>query len=128
MLIGLLRQVAIVLTGLAFLGGGTIQALPPSDLLSPPMQDAMDAMTTMADCPHVRMPQSHMPAPIGPMPCKGMTLDCMKWMGCIGFPSLPTPVGQASAPVEYGPVAYWSAVWLGDGVSIKPDLLPPIGV
>ena len=124
MLVRLLRRAVVLLVASAFLGGATIQALPPSDLLSPPARDVMAAMDAMADCP--LMQAAHQSGPAKPMPCNGMTPDCMKWMGCIGFPSLPTPVAQASAPVEYGRVAYWSAVRLGDGVSIKPNLLPPI--
>jgi hypothetical protein len=126
MLTRLLRCVAVAVTGLAFLTGATIQVLPPGDLAMPPVRTAMDAMDAMADCPHMHAQAQHKAGPPKPMPCKGMTLDCMKWMGCIGFPNLPTPVAQGSAPVEYGRVAYWSVASLGDGRAIKPNLLPPI--
>jgi hypothetical protein len=127
MLIRLLRCVAVVVSGLAFLAGATVQALPPSDLLAPPVRVAMDASDAMADCPHLNAQAPHKTEPMQPMPCRGMTLDCMKWMGCIGFPSLPSPVVQATAPVEYGRVAYAAATSIGRGISIEPSLLPPIG-
>jgi len=47
-------------------------------------------------------------------------------MGCIGLPGLPTRIGQVFAPVDYAAVAYLSAASFGDGLSIEPDLLPPI--
>ncbi len=123
MLIGLLRRVVIVLTGLAFLGGATVQALPPSDLAPASTQPASDAT---ADCAHMAMAPAHHPDSSQPMPCTGVTPDCLKAMGCIGFPNLPTAAGQVAEPVDYGRVAYWSAVALGDGRSIAPILLPPI--
>ncbi|MBI3514894.1 MAG: hypothetical protein HY060_12655 [Proteobacteria bacterium] len=119
----MLRRAAIVLTGLAFLGGATVQALPPNDLLP---ASAQDPMTVMADCGHMDMQPAQHSGSTKPMPCTGVTPDCLKWMGCIGFPSLPMPLGLAGAPVEYGRVAYWLAAAFSDGVSVEPDLLPPI--
>lgn len=123
MLIGLLRRVAILFSGLAFLAGATVQALPPSALQP---AAAAEVMADMSDCPHMgaqAMPGSH---PSKPMPCTGITPDCVKWMGCIGSPNLPTPAGAVSAPVEHVHVAYLMMSSAGDGVSIEPDLLPPI--
>lgn len=123
MLIGVLRRVAAVLTGLAFLGGAVVQALPPSD---PAAMAAPAAAVAMVDCDSMAMAPDRDPGAPQPMPCKGVTPDCLKSMNCIGLPNLPTLVVQVAGPVAYGHVAYWLAPAAGDGVSIEPDLLPPI--
>lgn len=125
MLIATLRRIAAVFTVLSFVGGATVQALPPSDLLSAPSNGTMAGM---ADCEHMAMatqPEQQSGSTL-PLPCKGMTPDCLKWMGCIGFPSLPASAGEIGVRVEHGRIDYWSAAPMSAGVSVEPDLLPPI--
>jgi hypothetical protein len=123
MLVRLLRRAVALLTALAFLGGATVQAMPPSHPLSAP---GLDTGAALADCGHMAMPPAQPAGSTKPMPCDPVTPDCLKAMGCIGFPSLPTPAGHVPEPVEYGRVAYSSAPMLGDGLTIEPNLLPPI--
>jgi hypothetical protein len=47
-------------------------------------------------------------------------------MGCIGSPTLSTRSDELSRPVQYSLVAYWSSPRARVGLSIQPDLLPPI--
>ncbi len=120
----LLHRLLLVVTAFAFLGGATLQAMPVTDA---------QVQTSGADrAMAAGMPCEHMDALKGAgaplLPCKAMTPDCIKQMGCIGFPDLP----QAS--VLATPVAYYSAVdyryfqQTSDGLSRKPDLFPPIAI
>lgn len=121
MLIGLLRRFVILVTALAFLGGATVQALPPSDLLATPAAGDTGATT---NCDH--MGTGDVGSTKQPMPCTGITPDCLKWMGCIGSPNLPSVAGQVPAPIEYDRIAYWATPSSGGSITAAPPLLPPI--
>jgi len=57
-----------------------------------------------------------------------MDPECIKQMGCLGTPSLPLRLGTNFVPFAYGKVEYSTPAVLRAGRSIKPDLLPPIGL
>jgi hypothetical protein len=117
-----LRRAVLVLTGLAFIGGATVQAMPPSDLMG--IATTQLAMSTDGDCPGMKMDAQ--PTPAKTTPCKTVELDCVKSMGCIGSPTIPGRSDALAAPVQYARVAYWSTLSLQAGCSIEPDLFPPI--
>jgi hypothetical protein len=122
MLWALLHRLTIALTIAAFVGGMTLQLLPPKAALA-----ANGTAPVSGDCLHMAMPPHD--AGVGhTMPCKGMDPECVKQMGCLGTPSLPLRFGASFVPFAYGKVAYWSPAILRDGRSIKPDLFPPIGL
>ena len=52
-------------------------------------------------------------------------LDCVKQMGCIGSPNLPSRSAELRTPVSYSRVTYSSPTEERAGLSIAPDLLPP---
>ncbi len=60
------------------------------------------------------------------VPCKGISLDCAKQLGCISSPALPAQSTALGTLTVYGRVAYWPLATLQAGLSIKPDLFPPI--
>lgn len=119
-MLAFLRRLTLALTAVAFLSGATVQVLPQSSEAM--MALAAAASGPMADCDQMAMQH---PAPGRPMPCKTVTTDCLK-MSCIGSPSLPVRAALVAAPVEYGQVVYAATSRGRPGISIEPDLLPPI--
>jgi hypothetical protein len=117
MLRAILRRVILAATAIAFLSGATVQLLPLSVAAMP-----SNATATMPDCERMGV---HAAMPHPPAPCKSVTLDCLK-MGCIGSPTLPTRSGGVTAPAEYGRIGYPVVASWRAGISIEPDLFPPI--
>jgi hypothetical protein len=121
MLWAVFHRLVVALTLLAFVGGMTLQVLPPKAAF------AAGTMAVPGDCSHVAMPPAD-PGPAHKVPCKGMDPECIKQMGCLGTPSLPLRLGAAFVPIAYTIVAYWTRALSKDGRSIKPDVFPPIGL
>jgi hypothetical protein len=122
---GLIRQLLIVVTAVAFVGGATLQIMPVAEV-----QTAQAPGTgTQANLPCDQMAAMvQVPGLAGEtMPCKGITPDCIKQMGCIGVPTL-VPADGLATPVVYTAIIYWPGRQLLDGVSHEPDLLPPINL
>jgi hypothetical protein len=117
-----LHQLWVVVTVLAYLGGATLQAMPLTDLSEVSVKPA----TMTADMPCDQM--NDMTAANGPSdhtPCKGITPDCIKQMGCIGVLSLPHTAALAT-PVAYATVDYWAPLLRLGSLPHKPALFPPI--
>jgi hypothetical protein len=62
----------------------------------------------------------------GPVPCTDMTPTCIVDVGCAFVVSLPAPHLGLSAPLSWTRVAYGTSSNASRGLSIKPDLTPPI--
>jgi hypothetical protein len=122
MMLRFLHRFLLIVTAFAFLGGATLQAMPAADT---------QVQTSGADMAMAAgMPCEHMEAVKGAgvplLPCKGMTADCIKQMGCIGFPDLPQGSALAAPVTYYAAVDYRYFQQTSDGLSLKPDLFPPI--
>jgi hypothetical protein len=52
--------------------------------------------------------------------------DCVKQVGCVGTPNLPTLSDALNGPASYTTVSYASSTERCAGLSIEPDLSPPI--
>jgi len=124
MMLRFLHRFLLVVTAFAFLGGATLQSLPVADA----QIQTSGAGAAMA----AGMPCEHMDAMKGAgaplLPCKGMTPDCIKQMGCIGFPDLPQGSALAAPVAYYAAVDYRNFQQRSDGLSRKPDLFPPIAI
>jgi hypothetical protein len=118
-----LNRVIAVVTIFAFIGGMSVQAMPSAEALGL----TRPAQVTKADmdCARMAAERAHSGAP-KPMPCKGNMLDCVKQMGCIGSPTLPSRCDEVQTPASYTEVAYWSPTQALPGLSIEPDLFPPV--
>ena len=60
------------------------------------------------------------------MPCKHLMPGCMKQMGCFEASNLPSRSDVLSGSVSYTMVLYASLTEHRAGLSIEPDLFPPI--
>jgi hypothetical protein len=120
-----LRRLLVVLTGLAFLGGAVVQAMPSARLMASACGDATQTVTGDC-CAKMAMKDHAMPAPMKQVPCKGILLDCAKQLGCITSQALPASLTALGSPTAYGCVAYWPPLASRTGLSVKPDLFPPI--
>lgn len=119
----LLRCLVLVLIGLAFLGGTTMQALPPSAAAMMARASAAP-MPGCADMAAGMMRNTGAPLPAAPVH-KGITPDCVKLTHCLCVPDLPVQPRLAQAPVAYASVAYWSPDRRLDGRSPTPLPFPP---
>jgi hypothetical protein len=118
----LLHRLIVAVTILAFVGGMTLQLMPPKAVFA-----AATTTATERDCQHMAVPSPQADSS-HTMPCKGMDPECIKQMGCLGTPSLPLQLTADFVPFVYDAVAYWMLAESSDGRSIKPELLPPIGL
>ena len=122
-----LRRLLIVLTGLSFLIGVTVHAMARPELMA---SGCMDAAQTATDdcCAKMAMKDHAMRAPMKHVPCKGISLDCANQLGCISSQALLAPSTALGSPTAYGCVAYWPPLASRTGLSVKPDLSPPIAL
>jgi hypothetical protein len=90
-----------------------------------PPHGAVNAATSEC-CANMAMKDHATPAPMKQEPCKGISVDCAKEVGCISSPALPAPSLALGTPAVYGHVAYSLLATSRAGLSIKPDLFPPI--
>lgn len=108
-----LRLIMLVFVGLTFLGGTTVQALPPSSMAA--MAEAGTPMPCCDDAADTGMPGPH----------RGITPDCVKVMQCLGIPALPVQAWLDSTFVSYAVVSYWSPDRRLSGQSPTPSPFPP---
>jgi hypothetical protein len=112
-----LRSLMAVLTFVAFFGATTVQAMP----FARTQAAAATAEAAMpADCPgHAA------PAAPAKSPCDGLSLDCVKQLGCIGVASLPLVAPVASAVVAWTPAQWSVAEGTLHGRGLEPPDPPP---
>jgi hypothetical protein len=122
-----LRRLLIVVTGLSFLIGATVHATPRLKFMASGCRDA--AQTATEDCCAKMAMKDHAArALMKHVPCKGISLDCANQLGCIYSQALPTPLTALGSPTTYRCVAYWPPLASGTGLSVKPNLFPPISL
>jgi len=116
-----------ILTAFAFILAMSVQAVPSAE--APGLTAAAKTADLAADvdehCPRMAAehPDRGMPQL---MPCKGIMPDCVKQMGCIGSPGVASRSGEMQRRVSYTTVIYWSPAEERAGLSVEPDLFPPI--
>jgi hypothetical protein len=59
-------------------------------------------------------------------PCTGHMPNCVDHIGCVTVPALPTSPASLSVPVEWTSLNYDLAPEALAGISVKPELSPPI--
>jgi hypothetical protein len=118
MMIRVLRQLLFVLIAFAIVGGTTTQFAQSAQYAGP---------MTMAGMPCDMMMMSAAGADHGkPMaPCKGMTPDCIKQMGCVTDVALPARLVKDEFVAHFTTVDYWSALSKLAELIRTPEPLPP---
>ena len=117
-MVHVLRHILLALVALALVGGTT------SDFARAaaygPVMATMEVPCDMA------MPMSASGDDAKPMPpCKGLTADCIKQMGCVTVVGLPVPFTAREATVHYAAVAYWSPLAKLVSLDRQPEPQPP---
>ena len=120
---GILCRLVVALSLLAFASGMTLQVTPSAQALGLSMAER--GARADPECPRMAMEHHRESVPV-PLPCKGIMLDCVKQMGCLGTPALPDRSAAVSIPIAYSIVAYWAPCPALSGQNVEPDLFPPI--
>ncbi len=117
------NRLITILTAFAFILAMSVQVVPSAEALG--LTAAAKAADADEHCPRMAAehPDRGMPQL---MPCKGIMPDCVKQMGCIGSPSVPSRSVEMQRWVSYTNVTYWSLAEQRTGLSVEPDLSPPI--
>jgi hypothetical protein len=123
MMSGILRRLVVALSVLAFVSGMTVQAIPSAEALG--LSTSGGIAKADPDCPRMAKEYHGDSVPV-PAPRKGITLDCVKHMGCLGTPALPDRSDAVSAPIAHSIVAYWAPYPALAGRDVEPDRFPPI--
>lgn len=116
-MVRILRQVLFALFALAVVGGTTNQLARSAEYAAAAMTDEMpcDMAMPMVDGDHG-----------SPMaPCKGLTPDCVKQMGCVADVALPARFAAGQTTVRFAAVAYWDVRSMSTGIVSPPEPLPP---
>jgi hypothetical protein len=111
------HRLMLVLIAFAIVGGPSVQLAQSAQYVAPVTMAGMpcDMMMPTADAGHGK-----------PMvPCKGLTPDCIKQMGCVVDIALPARLASTEFAVPFSMVAYWSAWSAMAGADRKPEPLPP---
>jgi hypothetical protein len=118
MMLRFAHRLMLALIAFAIVGGTTVQLAQSSQYAAPMAIAGMpcDMMMPMADTAGHGQPMA---------PCKGMTPDCIKQMGCIVDVALPARLASADVTVPLSTVAYWSAWPEMAGQIREPEPLPP---
>ncbi len=112
------RRFLLVLIVFAVIGAPVVH-------LAQPAAAAMASMA-MADMPcDMAMPMADAGHGAPMVPCKGLTPECIKQMGCVANAALPARLADNDTVFAFGPVAYWFAWFEVTGVAHIPEPLPP---
>lgn len=112
-----LRLLLVLLTLFGLVGQTAVYAMAP---LAAPAVRTLEVAAPSDDCAGMAVGDSD------EMPCNGMTLDCIAKMGCLTPPVVAPTAGLATHPVIYERVAYSALRETMAGVTVQPEIFPPI--
>jgi hypothetical protein len=117
------HRLMLVLIVFAIIGGPAVSGGPAVRLALPAQHTAP---MTMAGMPcDMTMPTADTGHGSPMAPCKGLTPDCIKQMGCIVDVAFPARLASAEVAAPDSAAAYWSARSEMDGLARAPEPLPP---
>lgn len=114
------RTLLVVLALVGLFAQSTVRAMPMQAL-----EPAVAAATSADPCAEMEKMAAADEAP-AEKPCKSMSGECISKMGCALTVSIPLRGAVAFAPVLYRQVAYDSVEEAHPGLSVTPELFPPI--
>src|SRR5262249_43912205 len=95
-------HILLLLVAVAVVGGTTRE-------LARSAQFGLTASAAGMPCDDITMPMSAAGDAQPMQPCKGMTSDCIKLMGCVTVDALPTQFQADPSIVQYSAIHYWTA-------------------
>jgi hypothetical protein len=111
------HRLLLVLIAFAIVGGTTAQLARSAQSIAP---------MTMAGMPcDMMMPAASSERGEPMTPCKGMTPDCIKQMGCVADVALPARLANNEFVAHFTTVDYWSAMSELAELVNTPEPLPP---
>ena len=113
-----LRLLLVVLMLFGLVGQTAVYAMAP---LAAPAVSTIEVAAPSDDCAGMAMNDGD------EMPCTGITLDCIARMGCVAPPVLVPAADLSSHEVAYTAAAYDTRLATFVGLTIPPDIFPPIG-
>lgn len=116
-MLGILRQFLFVLIALAIVGGTTNQLARSAEYAAATMTGEMPCDMAMS------MVEGDHGSPM--VPCKGLTPDCIKQMGCVADVALSARFAAGQTTVRFAAVAYWDVRSMSTGIVSPPEPLPP---
>jgi hypothetical protein len=112
------RHFLVLLIAFAIVGGTTSELARSAQYVVAPM--------TMAGMPCDMAMPAAASGDTKPMPpCKGMTPDCIKLMGCVTVTALPARFRIHEITVQYSAVDYWTVSSELASLDHEPEPLPP---
>lgn len=112
-----LRHLVLLLVAFALVSGTTAELASAAQYVAPMTMDGMPCNMAMP------MSASGDTKPVAP--CKGMTSDCLKLMGCVTVTALPARYTTHAIVVQYGVVDYPTFSSELTGLDHRPDPFPP---
>ena len=113
-------RILLVLIVFAVIGGPVLHFAQPETASMAPMVMAKmpcDMAMSMTDAG---------PGPGAPFaPCKGLTSECVKQMGCVANAALPTRIVNDDVTFAFSLVSYWSTGSEMTGMAQKLEPFPP---
>lgn len=110
-----MRRFLVVLIAFAIIGGTSSQLARSAEYTMVAVGMPCDMMSAQADDGHSE--------PIAP--CKTMTVDCLKQLGCVADTALPARFASLAVIAHPVSVDYW-ATWSNlAGLVREPEPLPP---
>lgn len=121
-----LRNLLVVLALVGFFGQTTVRAMPMQTL----GVDSQAAVSMSAEhCAQMGEPAASSENTPAERPCEPMTGDCVAKMGCALSVMEPSRSSAAdAAPVRYELVLYERVDEAHPGLSVSPELFPPIAL
>ena len=111
------RHFLLLLIAFAIIGGTTSELASSAQYVAP---------MTMAGMPCDMAIPASASGDTKPMPpCKGMTPDCIKLMGCVTVTALPTGFLTHEITVRYSTVTYWTGSSTPASLDHEPEPFPP---
>jgi hypothetical protein len=117
MVIRFVHRLLLVLIAFAFVGGTTMKLAQAAQDVGP--------MTMACASGEMMMPSSNSEHEKPAIPCKGMTPDCVKQMGCVTDIALPAQLASDVVVWQSHRIDYWSTWSALAGVVRVPEPLPP---
>ena len=112
-----LRLLFVLLALSGLVGQTAVYAMAP---VTTPAEMVVEVDGPSMDCAEMT------PADEATMPCEGMTLDCIAKMGCLVSPAVAPLAGLTAHPVFYGRVDYLATRETASGLTVRPEIFPPI--